>query len=253
MATVLKDSENIPNGMVKLKAEAATPFRLLRVFIASSLGIAGGIGSITGLAKLLQDTGHQSQTSLAAAGNLAINIAGVVSAIAYLRWEDNRNKKLLAKFALKQAELENRPTRGGLTARDKALSMLPVEIQVSSVNENATRTVSLRDLQARGKQGVVILAGSKEFLSDATLAARLIQETEFAENNIMMIPVCIDSAEHSEESANFKVGVEKDALTKPSHFATPQQVRSCIPLQLAFDYPSLYHADPISQQCGEIS
>jgi hypothetical protein len=214
------------NAMVKLKAEAATPFRLLRVFVASGLGIAGGIGSITSLTKLLQGLGHQ--TSPATVENLAINVAGVVSAIIYLRWEDIKNKKTIAKFDLKQAAQESRPTQGGLSARDQALALLPVGIQVSNIDETVTRTVPLRDLQAQGKQSVVILAGAREFLSDATLAARLVREVEFAENNVMVIPFCSDQADISKGSAQALPSTEKDSVTRPAYFATPQQVHSLL-------------------------
>jgi hypothetical protein len=40
-------------------------------------------------------------------------------------------------------------------------------------NENATKIVSFQDLQQKGHQNIIILAGSSKFLNDAVISAKL--------------------------------------------------------------------------------
>ena len=56
--------------------------------------------------------------------------------------------------------------------REEFLSLLPVEIQVSESEVNATRVVSLGNLQEKGKQSVIIVAGKSTWLENLYISIR---------------------------------------------------------------------------------
>ena len=67
------------------------------------------------------------------------------------------------------------------------LALLPLEIQFSLTNENATRIVSFQDLQNKGQQNIVVLAGSSAFIKDAVITAKLEGNDFFNSGNLMLL------------------------------------------------------------------
>ena len=60
-----------------------------------------------------------------------------------------------------------------MSEQETLLALLPITIQVSETNENTTKTVSIGDLQTKGGQNLIIIAGKKAFIRDAVLSARI--------------------------------------------------------------------------------
>ena len=56
-------------------------------------------------------------------------------------------------------------------------------------NENATRIVSFQELQNKGQQNIVILAGSSAFIKDAVITAKL-EGNEFFNSGQLILSHC---------------------------------------------------------------
>ena len=115
---------------------------------------------------------------------------------------------------------------------EEAISLLPVEIIASESSANETRIVSVGDLQSKGKQSIVIVAGFKSYVKDAIITAKLETADLFISKNIYVIPVVY------EEAADGGVGVDrsfyegaskgfgaKDELMSAAYIGRPTQVR----------------------------
>jgi hypothetical protein len=117
-------------NLVKLKAEAAAPFRLLRTFVYGAMGATGGLGTFVTLSRLAKIVSEHGD-SIPELQNLAINIGGVVAATALLRVEYNNQQKQITRFARRQNEMSTRLRNDSVEARARVLSSLPVTIQTS--------------------------------------------------------------------------------------------------------------------------
>ena len=226
--TTIADDTVAPDDMlVKLKAEATSPFRLLRQFVYGAMGAAGGLGTFTAIPQLilaLQSNGDVEN----AVKNLFIDTGGVLLAIALWKVENDNAMKKLNFYKDKQRVMDKKLSKAEIKERENELSLLPVEIQVSEKEANVTRVVSLGDLQSKGAQNVVILAGPTNFIRDAIISARLENAESFASNNIIVVPFTIvdEIAESLEQRKAKGFGAVKPPdLIEAPYIAKPKQVQ----------------------------
>ena len=223
----IADETVAPDDMlVKLKAEATSPFRLLRQFVYGAMGAAGGLGTFTAIPQLI--LALQSNRDVEnAVKNLFIDTGGVLLAIALWKVENDNAMKKLNFYKDKQRVMDKKLSKAEIKERENELSLLPVEIQVSEKEANVTRVVSLGDLQSKGAQNVVILAGPTNFIRDAIISARLENAESFASNNIIVVPFTIvdEIAESLEQRKAKGFGaVKQPDLIEAPYIAKPKQV-----------------------------
>lgn len=210
------------DSVVKLKAEIAAPFRLFRKFIYGGMAAAGGVGSITAIPQLifaLQDGGDKN----AAIQNVAIDVGAVVSAIVLFKIENDKETEKIETFKEKQKKLTNKLSNDQLVEREKELSLLPVEIQISETNENSTRIVPLGDLLGKGKQNVILVAGEAKFVRDAVISAKIEGNDLFNSKETMVIPFIFDTSKQLDEDKGRGFGA-KETLMSASYIAKPTQL-----------------------------
>eukprot|EP01036_Dinobryon_divergens_P026271 gene26271-34896_t len=211
--------------LVKLKAEATSPFRLLRQFVYGAMGAAGGLGTFTAIPQLivaLQNSGDVEN----AVKNIAIDTGGVLLAIALWKVENDNAMKKLNFYKNKQRVMDKKLSKTEMKERENELSLLPVEIQVSEVEANVTRVVSLGELISKASQNVVIVAGPTNFIRDAIISARLESPESFASNNIIVVPFTIvDEVAESLEQRKAKGfgAVKQPDLIEAPYIAKPKQ------------------------------
>ena len=201
----------------RIKTEISSPFRGLRKFAYIAIGAAGGLGTFTAVPQLLfafQD-GENVGTAVT---NIAIDIGGIVGAVVLWDRESNAEKAKVERFESKEKKTEAVLTRDVLNEREQEISMLPVEIIFSESNENVTRIFKFSDLQEKGQQSVVIVAGNKAYVRDCVLSARLEGNAFFNDNNICVVPVVMGEGEEQldeAESAKKGFGAKDDLLGAP--------------------------------------
>ena len=112
-----------------------------------------------------------------------------------------------------------------MSEREEEIAKLPVEIQVSENDVNATRIVSLQDLQAKGKQNVVIAAGDFSFAKDVVISARLEGNDSFNSKDTLLIPYIVSEDDQLEDTKTkgFGKSSEAELMTAP-YIAKPKQV-----------------------------
>jgi len=217
--------------IVKLKAEATTPFRLFRQFIYGAIGAAGGLGTFTAIPQLIiaiQANGDVDN----AVKNLAIDLVGIFSAAVLWKVESDNEFKKRSSFEIKQRKMDEKLTSKELKERELELAMLPIEIQVSERDENVTRTVSLSDLQLKGLQNVIIVAGSGSFVKDAMISARLEGADSFFSKNTIIVPFTMNSDELTGKETFSGKGFKKQSeVIETPYIAKPKQVRILFPIQ----------------------
>lgn len=134
--------------------------------------------------------------------NTGIDLGGVIGGIFLWINEVKDENKKLERFTEAEMKLSNRFTTGQGTDRESKLSKLPIEIQFSLTNENTTKIVSFKDIQEKGQQNVIILAGSSTFIKDALISARIEGNDFFNTENIVIVPVVLKSSHSSEMSSS---------------------------------------------------
>jgi hypothetical protein len=220
----LSDEFNDPDfkNRVRLKEEIASPLRKLRYFIYVSIIGGGGLGFVTTIPQVLfaiQDKSENLQNFLT---NLGINFTGVVAGILFWIRESNDENIKLERFAKAEMKKTNSLSDEEKSLREQKLAKLPVEIQFSLKDENATRVVSFKDLQEKGNQNVVVMAGSRSFVRDAIMSAKLEGNDFFSTENVIIIPVVLDE-EQLESSSGKGFGDKESVMTAP-YIAKPAQV-----------------------------
>lgn len=208
---------------VKLKDEISSPFRKVRQFIYSGMGIAGTLGTVTALPQLLfaiQDGGDAVGGAVA---NIAIDIGTVV--LAYVLWDkDAQAEKIkLERYTKKEKLLTYQMSATDKEDRERELSLLPVQIQVSEKDENATRIVSLGELQSKGKQNVIIVAGKRDFVKDAVISAKIEGADLFNSKEIYVVPVVLED-DQLEAALAKGFGAAKESLMSAPYIGKPTQV-----------------------------
>jgi hypothetical protein len=214
------------DSLASLKAEAASPFKLLRQFVYGAMAAGGGLGTFTAIPQLIFAFTDEGGDKVNAVKNIVIDAGAVVAAGVLWKIEADNAKAKLERFKGKERISGNLMASTDASDREQALAMLPVEIQTSQKDENATKIVSLGDLQARGKQHVIIVTGNAKFVKDAVMSARLEGADMFSDKNTMVIPF-ISTVEESQldEKLGKGFGNSKAALMEAPYIAKPKQVR----------------------------
>ncbi|KAJ1438321.1 hypothetical protein B484DRAFT_444687 [Ochromonadaceae sp. CCMP2298] len=209
-------------SMAKLKAEAAAPFRFFRTFVYAGIGAAGGLGLFTAVPQLILATADDKQNAVI---NVAVDLGGVVAAALLWSKEQAQQAKLESSYEVKQAKMDNKISTLVLVQRERQLGMLPVRIQTSERDENVTRIVSLADLQAKGGQHVVLVAGEVGFVRDAMITARLEGVDLFVSRETVVVPFVYNDRQLEEgKDKGFAKSQDKDALMTSPYIARPQQL-----------------------------
>lgn len=208
--------------LVKLKAEATSPFRLLRQFVYIGTGAAGAIGTFTAIPQLIFALNDVNADKVAALTNIGIDLGAVVGAVLLWNKESEIEQKKVQRFSERQKLMNNRLSERELLEREEFISKLPVEIQVSERDENVTRIVALGDLQLKGRQNVVIVTGATAFVRDAVIAARIEGNDLFSSKNTIVVPF-ITNADQLDSKSEKGFGSKETLMTSP-YIAKPQQV-----------------------------
>lgn len=212
------EDEAISNDIfkAKLKAEIASPFYRLRQFAYLAAIIGGGIGTLTTIPQLSMLDRPDSLT------NIAIDIGAFIGGIVLFSFDSKRQNAKLDVFVDKEMKMNNRITSEEAIKRSNELSALPVQIQIDEYNVNSTRIVSVGDLQIKGKQNLIIFAGTYEIVKDVILSARIEGSDIFIQNNCVLVPIVLKGKQLDEdESKGFGT---KSGLLSASYIAKPTQL-----------------------------
>jgi hypothetical protein len=208
---------------VKLKEEIASPFRALRRFAYIAVGSSAGLGFVTTLPQLAL-SGDDQEKAITTYTNLAINLAGAVAAVFFWVKENESESAKIDRFADKEKVSLNKMSQEQVQSKEDFISKLPVRIQINEQDENATRIVSFGDLQQRGSQNVIIVAGGMGFVKDSVMSARLEGEELFNQKETLVVPVVLEG-EQLEENAP-KGFAAKEGLMEAPYIAKPEQVQT---------------------------
>ena len=125
-----------------------------------------------------------------------------------------------------------------MQSRELEISRLPIEIQTSETNENVTRIVSINDLQLKGKQNIIIIAGDYNTVKDALITAKIEGTTLFNSKETFVIPVVFgkEIQEQIEDAPSKGFAAPKEGLLTAPYIAKPTQVISLclVSLRLIF-------------------
>lgn len=209
----------------KLKEELSSPFRKLRQFVFISMGAGGGLATLTALPQLLFAIQEGGDKILPAATNFAVDVGAVIAGITFWIKELSNEKAKQQIFLEKEKQVSNELTTVEREDREKRIGLLPVEIQVSEKNENATRIVRFSDLQERGRQHIIIVAGKQAFVKDAVLSARIEGADLFNSQDTVIVPVVLEDEQLAQLDEGRKKGFgTKELLMEAPYIAKPAQV-----------------------------
>ena len=225
---LFSDPGRAPGGRdPRLLSEIASPFRLLRLFVYGGSGAAGALGTFTAIPQLIfaiQDGGDAVGT---AATNLGIDVAAMVAAVLLFNKERSLEEATVEKFAERERRSAGQLSSAESKTREAELALLPVEIIFSENDETSTRIVSVADLQAKGGQNVVIVAGSTSFVKDAVLSARLEGNELFNSNNVYVVPYVLNDEQIADAEAasskGFAGGANKESILAAPYIGRPAQ------------------------------
>jgi hypothetical protein len=239
---------------VKLKSEALTPFRRFRQFVLFGLFAAAGLGTFTAIPQLIiaytrENPNIPLETALSNAG---IDLAGVIITGSLLFNDFAAESKTIEKFSEREKQITGQLSGSALEEREKRISLLPVEIQISESNENITRIVSVGDLQAKGRQHVVIVAGKKSFVKDSIISARIEGPELFTKFETVVIPV-VTNDEQFEQGEKKGFGESREEMLSAPYFGKPSQVNYNINMMQIILISSVYlHFEYSRRMCGLI-
>lgn len=152
---------------LKLISEVQAPFRGIRRFFYVAFSAAAGISTFFTVPRLFRaiSGGDNAPDLWETAGNVAINIGGLIVLVALFLWENKKEEEQLTQIS-----------------RDENLSRLPLRLSTNRIVE----LVQLRDTVRP-----VILAGKKETVSlSIQQAARF--RTELLRRGVLLVPVIWD-------------------------------------------------------------
>ena len=191
-------------GFAKLRAEASSPFQLVRTFLFGGLAAGASLGVIVSTARLLAAFGgvYELEETLKTFG---INVVC-----------------LAVLGALFVRELQSRDKSVQMAAKEEDLAMLQV-----SVSKDGERSVPLAAF--RGMYRPIIVAGSKgQVKKSMSQAARY--SNELTARGIVVIPVVLNTEDIDEKieqlksDPSFATSSEKDAAQKG--FGSPAKATS---------------------------
>ncbi|KAK6937402.1 Protein LOW PSII ACCUMULATION 1-like [Dillenia turbinata] len=149
---------------LKLISEVQAPFRGIRRFFSVAFSAAAGISLFFTVPRLIRaiQGGDDAPELWETAGNVAVNIGGIIALVALFLWDNKKEEEQLAQIS-----------------RDETLSRLPLRLSTNRVVE----LVQLRDTVRP-----VILAGNKETVSLAMQKAERFR-TELLRRGVLLVPV----------------------------------------------------------------
>ncbi|KAJ6848661.1 uncharacterized protein M6B38_275590 [Iris pallida] len=171
---------------LKLISEVQAPFRGVRRFFYVAFSAAAGISTFFTVPRLVRAIigGEGAPDFWETAGNVAVNIGGIIVLVALFIWDNKKEEEQLSQIS-----------------RDETLSRLPLRLSTNRIVE----LVQLRDT-ARP----VILAGDKETVSRAIGKAERFR-TDLVKRGVLLIPVIWGSYK--------KVTIEKKGFGLPEKAA----------------------------------
>lgn len=208
---------------VKLKEEISSPFRKVRQFIYSGAGIAGLIGTVTAVPQLIFAVQDGGEAITGAITNVAIDVGAVVLAVVGWNKDAEGERIKLERYTRKEKILSFQMSSTDIEDREKDISLLPVQIQVSEKDENATRIVSLGELQSKGKQNIIIVAGKRDFVKDVVISAKIEGTELFNSKEIYVVPVVLEDDQLDAALAK-GFGAPKESLMSAPYIGKPMQV-----------------------------
>ncbi|XVE73297.1 hypothetical protein DITRI_Ditri11bG0106200 [Diplodiscus trichospermus] len=175
---------------LKLISEVQAPFRGVRRFFYVAFSAAAGISLFFTVPRLFRaiNGGDGAPGLLETAGNVAINIGGIIVLVSLFFWDNKKEEEQLAQIS-----------------RDETLSRLPLRLSTNRVVE----LVQLRDTVRP-----VILAGKKESVSFAIQKAERFR-TELLRRGVLLVPVIWGEGRTQVEKKGFGVS-PKAAAALPS-------------------------------------
>ncbi|XP_022143430.1 protein LOW PSII ACCUMULATION 1, chloroplastic isoform X2 [Momordica charantia] len=149
---------------LKLISEVQAPFRGVRKFFYVALSAAAGISLLFTIPRLFRaiQGGDEAPDVWETAGNLAVNMGGIIVLVALFLWDNKKEEEQLAQIS-----------------RNETLSRLPLRLSTNRIVE----LVQLRDTVRP-----VILAGKKETVSSAIQKAERFR-TELLRRGVLLVPV----------------------------------------------------------------
>lgn len=174
----------------KLRAEATTPFRTIRLFIYGTFAFGASIGSLTAFTQLLASANNQPDALPLnqALQNVGIDVTVVVASLGAFLFENK-----LAQATKENVAKQYRRKEGGLSQeeeekREKFMRDLSVTIRVGE-KETDIKEANVGDLTKKANQHIVLVAGPQEFLNEALVSARLSKQDTFIKGNAMIVPL----------------------------------------------------------------
>ncbi|CAM8933313.1 unnamed protein product [Rhodiola kirilowii] len=149
---------------LKLISEVQAPFRGVRRFFYLAFSAAAGISTFFTVPRLFRafQGGEGAPDVWETAGNVAVNVGGLVVLVALFLWDNKKEEEQIAQIT-----------------RDETLSRLPLRLSTNRVVE----LVQLRDTVRP-----VIVAGNKETVSLAMKKAERFR-TELLSRGVLLVPV----------------------------------------------------------------
>eukprot|EP01035_Chromulina_nebulosa_P018705 gene18705-24464_t len=177
----------------------------------------GGLGTITAIPQLIRVLSNKGEGEVLtnAVNNVIIDAGAVVIGAAVWFYENKKQNEKLEVFKDKEKQLSNRISVSKASEREIELSKLPIEIQVSEYNETSTSIVSLGDLQSKGRQHVIIVAGEREIVKDAVISARIEGSDLFNSKDTLVIPLVLQENEQFDENIGKGFGNKEGFLSAP--------------------------------------
>jgi len=213
------------NTMAKIKEEIASPFRKLRQFVYIGSALAGGLGAVTAVPQLifaLQDGGDAVFKQLT---NVGIDVGAIIGSI--LLWDrDSKDEKAkLERFTKREIRQISGLSADEIVEREKEVSMLPIEIIFSDNDVNSTKIVSFADLNSKGNQNVIIIAGKEAYVKDAIISARIEGNELFNSKDTMIVPLVLDSDTQLDNNNKKGFGaINKENFMDAPYLAKPMQI-----------------------------
>jgi hypothetical protein len=213
------------NSMAKIKEEIASPFRKLRQFIYVGSAVAGGLGTVTAIPQLifaLQDGGDGVVTQLT---NVGVDIGAIIGSIILWDRDAKDEKAKLERFTKREIRQTSGLSAEAIVEREKEVSLLPIEIIFSENDVNSTKIVSFADLNSKGNQNVIIIAGKEAYIKDAIISARIEGNDLFNSRDTMILPLVLDSNVQLDSNSKKGFGaVNRESFMDAPYLAKPVQI-----------------------------
>lgn len=189
ITTLYEKPELSENIRASLKSEIAAPFRRFKQFFFVSIIASAGLALFTTIPGVILSLQGSDKVSTDVFSNFAINLAGVAGGVYLLILENKKEQEEVSKFLIKEKISMGKISPSNAAERKAELAKLPVSIQISSKDENVTRVVSLGDLQSKGRQNVIIVAGNFPIVRDIVISAKIEGTDLFNAKDTVVIPI----------------------------------------------------------------